>query len=168
MNPATSQTSDNLRKQIGPAVWLLLLLLRFVPAEWTGDEPAWVVGGSVVADAELAERLEVSPAVITKWRLRLRKLGLLGWLVSPGRGRAFWVAGVNRVLGGGEKPASQEAAKQTAALPAGPAAEVWRVIQERSIALTGKVVEDLTAAEGAQLAKVLARGSEIVGERRPE
>jgi hypothetical protein len=151
----------HLHKQIGPAVWLLLLLLRFTPAEWTGDESAWVVGGSVVSDAELAERLEVSRAVITKWRLRLRKLGLVGWLVSPGRGRAFWVAGVNRVLGIEEKTASQEAAKQNAALPACPAAEVWRVIQERSIALTGKVVEDLSATEGAQLARVLARCSEI-------
>ena len=89
MTPATYKTSDNPRKEIGSAVWLLMLLLRFVPAEWTGDEPAWIAGGNPVCDAELAERLEVSPAVITKWRLRLRKIGLLGWLVSPGKGRAF-------------------------------------------------------------------------------
>jgi hypothetical protein len=158
----------HLHKQIGPAVWLLLLLLRFVPAEWSGNEPVWVGGGNVVSDRELADWLEVSSAVITKWRLRLRKLGLLGWLVSPDRGRAFWVAGANRVLGSEEKPASQEAAKQTAALPACPAAEVWRVIQERSIALTGKVVEDLTAAEGARLANVLAQRSEIVPESGPK
>jgi len=44
---------------------------------------------------------------------------------------------------------------------------IWRVIEERSIALTGKVVEDLTVAEGAQLAKVLT-GSEIVRETEPE
>jgi hypothetical protein len=154
----------HLRKQIGPAVWLLLLLLRYAPMEWSGDEPVWVVGGNVVSDAELAERLDVSTAVVMKWRLKLRQLGLLGWLVSPGRGRAFWVAGANRVLDSEAKPASHEVAKQTAALPACPAAEVWNVIQERSIALMGKVVEDLTAAEGAQLANVLARRSEIVPE----
>jgi hypothetical protein len=72
------------------------------------------------------------------------------------------VAAANQVLGGGEKLATQETLKETAALPAGPTAEAWPVIQERSIALTGKVLEDLTAAEGAQLARVLARGSEEV------
>jgi len=83
---------------------------------------------------------------------------VLGWLVSPGKGRAFWIASVNRALaGGGEKSASQGTAKQP--VP-GPASVIWRAIEERSIALTGKVVEDLTATEGAQLAKVLARGSE--------
>jgi hypothetical protein len=158
----------HLRTQIGPAVWLLLLLLRYAPLEWSGDESAWVVGGNVVSDAELAERLGVSPAVIRRWRLKLRKFGLVGWLVAPGQGRAFWVAGANRLLGSEEKPESQEAAKQTAALPACPAAEIWRVIQERSIALTGKVVEDLSAAEGAQLANVLARRSEIVPETGPK
>ena len=107
----------HLHKQIGPAVWLLLLLLRFVPADWSGDEPAWVVGGNVVSDSELAERLEVSRAVIAKWRLRLCKLGLVGWLVAPGQGRAFGVAGANRVLGSEEKRARQEAAKQIAQPP---------------------------------------------------
>jgi len=48
--------------------------------------------------------------------------------------------------------------------PKSPATAVWRVVNERSIALTGKVVEDLSPEEGLQLATVLARGSEIVGE----
>jgi len=48
MTPATYKTSDNPRKEIGSAVWLLMLLLRFVPAEWTGDEPAWIAGESCV------------------------------------------------------------------------------------------------------------------------
>src|SRR5882724_5995729 len=98
MTPATFKTSDNLRKQIGPSLWLLLHFLQFVPAEWTGAEPVWIAGGNVVSDAALAEALEVSLAVISSWRTRLRKLGMLGWLVSPGKGRAFWVAGVNRVF----------------------------------------------------------------------
>jgi hypothetical protein len=45
---------------------------------------------------------------------------------------------------------------------------IWRAIEERSIALTGKVVEDLTAAEGVQLGNVLARGSEILSETGSE
>jgi hypothetical protein len=89
MTPATSPSLKNILKQIGPAVGLYLLLLRYAPAEWTGDETARVAGGSVLGDAELADRLEVSPPVITRWRLRLRKLGLLCWLVSPTKGRAF-------------------------------------------------------------------------------
>ena len=117
-----------------------------------------------VSDAELAERLEVSPAVITKWRLRLRKIGLLGWLVSPGKGRAFSIAAINHSFTGGEeKPASQATEKQPAS---GPATTLWQVIEERSIALTGKVTQDLTTAEAAQLVEVLSRGSEIIGETR--
>jgi hypothetical protein len=33
---------------------------------------------------------------------------------------------------------------------------IWRVIQERSIALTGKVVEDLSVEESSQLVNALA------------
>ncbi|HEY6129266.1 MAG TPA: hypothetical protein VIW23_13895 [Candidatus Acidoferrum sp.] len=158
----------NLRKQIGSSIWLLIHLLRFVPSEWTGAEPVWVAGGIVVSDEGLAEALEVSPAVISGWRTKLRKLGLLGWLVSPGKGRALWVAGVNRVFNDGENSASQQAGNPAVALPAGLAAEVWHAIQERSIALTGKLIEDLTPIEGTQLARVLAQGSEIVGETQRE
>lgn len=164
----TTANPRNLRKLIGSSIWLLFHLLRFVPSEWTGSEPVWVAGGNVVSDRELAEGLEVSLAVISSWRIRLRNLGLLGWLVSPGKGRALWVAGVNRVFSNGENPGSQETANRPAALPAGPAAEVWRVIQERSIALTGKLIQDLTPIEGTQLARVLAQGSEIVGETQRE
>ena len=165
MTRDASQIPNNPRKQICPAMWLLFLLARRTPAEWTGEGAAWVAGGNVVSDAELADRLEVSASVIAAWRLRLRRLGLVGWLVSPGKGRAFWVAGVNQAFaGGGEKPAKQGTEKQPAS---GPVPAIWRVIEERSIALTGKVVEDLTVAEGAQLAKVLT-GSEIVRETEPE
>ncbi len=43
-----------MRKQIGPAVWLLLLLLRFAPLDWSGDERVWAIGGNVVSDARRA------------------------------------------------------------------------------------------------------------------
>ena len=122
MTPAPSQVLSNPRKQIGPSLWLFLHLLQFVPAEWTGAEPVWIAGGNVFSDAALAEALEVSLAVISSWRTRLRKLGMLGWLVSPGKGRAFWVSGVNRVFSNGENSASQEAANPVPAVPAGPTA----------------------------------------------
>ena len=59
MENGDKQTSNDPRKQIGQAIWLLLLLLRFTPGEWTGEHSAWVAGGNVVSDAELAERLRV-------------------------------------------------------------------------------------------------------------
>jgi len=152
MKPAISQIPKHIRKQIGSALWLFALLAHFTPAEWTGDTSAWVASGNVISDAELAERLEVSSSAIATWRRRLHKTGLLGWLVSPGNGRAFFITAVNQVLGAG------------LAGPKSPAVAVWQVVNERSIALTGKVVEDLSPEEGLQLATVLARGSEIVGE----
>jgi hypothetical protein len=163
MTPSPSKRPKNLREQIGPAIWLLILLVQHAPADWTGNEPAWVVGGNVVSDPELMTRLGISLAALAGWRRRLRNLGLMGWLLSPGNGRAYWVAGAARVFADSE--ATEQSPGPEANKPASaPAAAVWSVIQERSIALTGKVVEDLTAAEGAQLAKALARGSEIVSE----
>jgi hypothetical protein len=162
MNPsgAASQTRNNIRKKVGHAIWLLSVCAHRAPAEWSGDESAWIARGNPLTDAQLAEWLGESARTIARQRLRLRKLGLLGWHVVPGKGRAFWVGPVNRVLEAlsGQRPAAQS----TIATPVVPA--IWRVIQERSIALTGKVVEDLSAEEGAQLVTVLARGSENVGE----
>lgn len=160
MTPGTSRTPDNLRKQIGPAIWLLILLVQHTPADWTGVEAAWVAGGNVVSDSELVKRLGISLAALAGWRRRLRKLGLMGWLLSPHNGRAYWVAGIARVFADSEVTEQRpgpEADKPTGS----PATAIWRVIEERSIALTGKLVEDLTATEGAQLAKVLSRGSEV-------
>ena len=160
MKPATSQTRNNIRKKVGHAIWLLSVFAHRAPAEWSGDESAWIAGGNPLTDSQLGEWLGESARTIAEWRLRLRKLGLLGWHVVPGKGRAFWVGPVNRVL---EALSEQRPAVQsTMAAPVVPA--IWRVIQERSIALTGKVVEDLSAEEGAQLASVLARGSENLGE----
>jgi hypothetical protein len=159
MKPATSQTPKNLRKQVGPAVWLLSACVHSAPAEWTGDESAWIARGNPITDIQLAEWLGESARTIAKWRLRLRKLGLLGWHVAPGNGRVFWVGPVNRVL---EALREQRPAVQSANSITAPA--IWRVIQERSIALTGKLIEDLNAEEGVRLASVLARGSENVGE----
>ena len=158
MTPATSQTPNNLRKQIGPAVWLLILLVQHTPTDWTGNEAAWVAGGNVVSDSELVTRLEISLSALAGWRRRLRNLGLMGWLLSPRHGRAYWVSGIARVFADSqttEQPCETEANKPTRA----PAAEVWKAVEERSIALTGKVVEDLDPAEGLRLASVLAECS---------
>jgi transposase-like protein len=129
--PAASQFPKNLRKQIGPAVWLLALLVRFTPAEWIGNEASYVAGGNVVADAELAERLGVSERTISGWRRRLRRAGLIGWLSARGQGRAFWLAPLNLIFGVAsresaveQKPAQEPAAKAETALAA-PAATRW-------------------------------------------
>ena len=79
MRSAASQTPNNIRKKIGPAVWLLALLWDSMPADWTGDTFLYVAG-------EFAERLEVSQRTIAKWRSRLRAAGMIGWLVMIGHG----------------------------------------------------------------------------------
>jgi hypothetical protein len=136
MRLATSQTPNNIRKKVGPAVWLLSVCVHRSPAEWTGNESAWIAAGNPITDAQLAEWPGESARTIAEWGLRLRKLGLLGWHVVPGKGRAFWVGPVSRVL---EALCEQRPAVQsTIATPVVPA--IWRVIQERSIALIGKVV----------------------------
>ncbi len=130
MNPSTSGNSTNLRKQIGPAVWLLILLVQHTPGDWTGNESAWVAGGNVVSDSELVNRLGISLSALNGWRRRLRRLGLMGWLLSPRHGRAYWVAGVARVFADSqttEQSVGTEADKPTRA----PAAAVWKAVQER-------------------------------------
>src|SRR5258705_2031872 len=99
MTPAASQ-SPNLRKQIGPAVWLFALLGQFVSADWRGDSAVYVAGGNIVTDAELALRLEASERVVACWRRRLRAARLIGWLATPGRkGFIFWLEPINPVAG---------------------------------------------------------------------
>ena len=167
MTPATSGNTTNLPKLVGPAVWFLNLLEQHTPADWTGNESAWVAGGNVVSDSELVNRLGISLAALAGWRRRLRKLGLMGWLLSPRHGRAYWVAGVARVFADSqttEQSVGTEADKPTRA----PAAAVWEAVQQRSIALTGKVVEDLDPAEGLRLAAALAPGSKNLSESRQE
>jgi transcriptional regulator with XRE-family HTH domain len=88
MTPSTSQSPKQIRKQLGPAVWLLALFVRFAPADWTGGAPAYAAGGNVVSDAQLAERLEVSQGTISQWRRRLRSAILIGWLVAPRQGES--------------------------------------------------------------------------------
>jgi hypothetical protein len=119
MNPATSQSPKEIRKKIGPAVWLLALLWDSMPADWTGNTFLYVAGGNVISDAEFAERLEVSQRTIAKWRSRLRAAGMIGWLVAQGRGRVFWIAAGNR-----GKAAELKAAEQKPALTM-PAASRW-------------------------------------------
>src|SRR5580692_3760453 len=94
MNPsrASSQTPNNIRKKVGPAVWLLVLLWDSMPADWTGDTFLYAADGNVISDAEFAERLEVSQRTIAKWRSRLRAAGMIGWLVAQGQGWVFWIA----------------------------------------------------------------------------
>jgi len=99
MTPATSQIPKNLRERIGPAVWLLAILVRFTSADWNGDEPAYVASGNVMSDSELAEHLGVSERTISSWRRRLRRAGLIGWLSAPGQGRVFWIAPLNLIFG---------------------------------------------------------------------
>ena len=122
MTPATSRNSKSVRKQIGPAVWLLAVLVRFTPADWKEDEPTYVAGGNVVSDADLGELLEVSTQTIATWRRRLRKTGLIGWLILPGQGRVFWVAALNHLCAPFGNPAqtAQGPAEESAPAKPGP------------------------------------------------
>jgi hypothetical protein len=81
----------NLRKQVGSALWLLVLLAAHVPKEWDGNSTVYVGGGNVISDAELAERLQVSPLTLAGWRRRLRKAQLIDWLLKPGIGRVYLI-----------------------------------------------------------------------------
>lgn len=126
MKPVTSSPSE-LRKQIGPAVWLLFLFVRCVPSDWPGDSGAeWVAKGNIITDSELSERLGVSVSVARAWRCRLRQLGLIGWLLWPGRGRAYWLTGVAHVFDF-ERPQSA-ASSIGLESPREPAAAVWRAV----------------------------------------
>jgi hypothetical protein len=131
MNAGTLPTPTQIRKQIGPAFWLLALLGRFAPAEWSGDTAVYVAGGNIITDAELAERLEVSERTISNWRSRLRAAGVIGWLIAPRKGRVFWIAALNSALGTlgelkpGEQQASTETAANTEAASSEPLASRW-------------------------------------------
>lgn len=158
MSRSSPRTPKNLREQIGSAIWLLIVLVQHTPTDWTGSEPAWVAGGNVISDSELVKRLECSLTALSGWRRRLRNLGLMGWLLSPGNGRAYWAAGVSRVFAepqATEQPSETKTNKPNRAA----AATVWKAVEERSIALTGKVIEDLDPAEGLRLASALAESS---------
>jgi hypothetical protein len=69
MTPATSQPPNNIRKKVGPAVWLLSVCVHGAPTEWSGDEPAWIAGGKPITAAQLAEWLGESTRTIATWRL---------------------------------------------------------------------------------------------------
>src|SRR5712692_10754348 len=158
-----TRDASNFRERVGSAVWLLLLLANFTAQEWGGDAPPGAAGGNVVTDAELAMHLGVSEGTISKWRSKLRAAGVIGWLVAPRQGRAYWVKGVNSALGSGvaEREAPEEKPAKDPARPSLRAA-IWRAIEERSVALCGKAIQDLTVEEEAQLVNLLAPGgSEI-------
>lgn len=112
MTPATSQSPKNFWKQVGPAFRLLALFVLHAPVGWDGNAPVYVAGGITVTDAELAERTGVSKATISKWRSRLRKAGLITWLVDPCGGRVFRVAATTHIF---KTPSELSAAEQNPA-----------------------------------------------------
>ncbi|MFY9585661.1 MAG: hypothetical protein WAR21_14330 [Candidatus Acidiferrales bacterium] len=77
------------RKQVGCAVWLAILLGGCTPNDWDGSKPTVVSDGNVISDEELARLLETTASVVANWRCRLRRAGVLRWLVDPGKGRIF-------------------------------------------------------------------------------
>lgn len=133
-----------LRRSVGGAVWLFSLLVNLAPAEWiTAPEGSvWVAGGKAISDKQLADALDASPKEIARWRSRLRSHGLLGWHIVPGRGRAFWLI-------------SPQSFRESNALTA-TVREIWNVVQERSIGITGKLIEDLNPQELSRVASALA------------
>jgi hypothetical protein len=98
MNLANANDFRKLRRLVGPAVWLLILLAAYTPADWTGDAAVYAASGNIIGDPELAEALQVTPGIIARWRRRLRKAELLDWLVKPGIGRVFIIRALNKVL----------------------------------------------------------------------
>jgi len=82
------------RKSIGPSLWLLTLLVRFIPDSWTAEAPAFVAEGRVISDAELVSWLQVSPRTLELWRRRLKRAQLLDWTVKAGVGRVYVVSGL--------------------------------------------------------------------------
>lgn len=108
MNPANDFWA--LRRRVGPAVWLLALFAAYTPADWTGDAPAYVAGGNIIPDGELADRLQITPGTLANWRRRLRKATLLDWLVRPGVGRVYIIGALNQAL-----PHEQAAIQRVAA-----------------------------------------------------
>lgn len=78
------------RRLIGNSVWLLVLLARYTPSDWDGRQPVWISGGNAIGDRELADLLGgVSVRTLATWRRRLRKAGVLRWLIAPEGGRVF-------------------------------------------------------------------------------
>jgi hypothetical protein len=96
MNPANE--FRNLRRLVGPAAWLFVFLAAHTPEGWIGDAPTWVAGGNIISDAELVERLQITPGTLASWRRRLRKAHLLDWLVRLGVGRAYIIGPLNQPL----------------------------------------------------------------------
>lgn len=113
MNLANANDFRKLRRLVGPAVWLLILLAAYTPADWTGDAAVYAASGNVIGDQELAEVLQVTAGIIARWRRRLRKAELLDWLVKPGIGRVFIIRALNKVL-----PQEQAAIQRVAATSA--------------------------------------------------
>lgn len=101
---ANKRITMSRRKQLGQAVWLFCLFAHFVPENWSGNEPVVVAGGNVITDRDIAERLDVTCCTVADWRRRLRRAGLLTWLVSPGVGRVYFLQAINRLLGPEQKP----------------------------------------------------------------
>lgn len=88
----------SIRKQIRSAVWLLVLLVQLSPVEWVGDSSMYLNDARPINDEELAQSLGASKRLIARWRLRFRKAGVIGWLISPGLGRIYWINAVNTLL----------------------------------------------------------------------
>jgi len=99
----------NLRKQVGEALWLLVLLSVYTPADWDGNSSVWVAGGNIISNAELADRLQVSPRILAEWRRRLRNAQLIDWLLKPGIGRVYVITATNRLFSEGQIPAARQA-----------------------------------------------------------
>src|SRR5205823_2119663 len=106
-----------------------------------------VANGNVVSDHELSERLGISLTQLSAWRRRLYGLGLITWLVNPAGGCIYQVNAVNRLLESLKATEPTFAARPLT--PAVPASAIWRAVQEKSIALSGKLIEDLDASEVA-------------------
>ena len=101
----------NPRKQIGSAVWLLVFFKQYMPEGWDVNEPAYVANANIMSDSFIAQRLFTSERTIAIWRGRLRKAGVLDWLVKFGEGRVYIVRGLERTIASNQDCTIQQTQK---------------------------------------------------------
>ena len=94
-NAAAGRANRTLLVQIGLAMWLLILLLRFTPDGYDGDGPVQIADGREVFDFELAAKLSQSEVTINDWLERLSAAGLVDWVTGQQGGRIYTVKGVD-------------------------------------------------------------------------
>lgn len=86
---------ERIRRQLGDAVWLWLLLCRWSDLMAEGE---WfpVYNGGEVSDARIAVYLNVAESTARKWRVRLERAGWIKSEAAAHLHRKLWVRNLDR------------------------------------------------------------------------